>query len=243
MATINGYTAARMQDIEDNAFVDASLVNYELILEKFDGSTVNLGNVRGATGATGATGPQGPAGSSGYVICTSATRPSSPTVGQNIYETDTGKHLVYYGATTQWQPPWNQAWGVVAWFSNTTQGLSFNTTPTVISGLTGSVTTVNNRNYELTFQCRFLNTVQWAVNNWVIRRNSSSVLNGIQQNASNTADQTFTLTGLHQATSTSTVTWDVQCYNNQGTTNLYGGNGLTQLVIKDVGSLYSAPTS
>lgn len=46
-------------------------------------------------------------------ICTSSTRPASPYVGQAIYETDTDRLLFYYGATSGWRPPWNQAWGTV----------------------------------------------------------------------------------------------------------------------------------
>lgn len=61
MATVTGFTAARMQEIEDNCIVDGLVVSNDLILEKNDGSTINAGNVRGATGATG------PAGTGGIV--------------------------------------------------------------------------------------------------------------------------------------------------------------------------------
>lgn len=57
MATITGFTAARMLLMEAETIVDGSIVGDDLILEKHDGSTVNAGNVRGPTGATGATGP------------------------------------------------------------------------------------------------------------------------------------------------------------------------------------------
>lgn len=50
MATINGYTAERMQEIEDSSIVDADIVGDDLVLTKFDGSTLNVGNVRGAPG-------------------------------------------------------------------------------------------------------------------------------------------------------------------------------------------------
>lgn len=46
-------------------------------------------------------------------ICTSSTRPGSPAVGDEIYETDTGKTLYYHGATTGWGPAWNTPWGLV----------------------------------------------------------------------------------------------------------------------------------
>jgi hypothetical protein len=49
----------------------------------------------------------------GTIICRSDTRPTTPNRGTVIYETDTGKNLVYYGATTGWQPPWNLPWGIM----------------------------------------------------------------------------------------------------------------------------------
>jgi|SRR5215831_1043957 len=48
------------------------------------------------------------------VVCTTTTHPPNPAYGQKIIETDTGNVLIYYGATTQWTPEWNQAWGQVA---------------------------------------------------------------------------------------------------------------------------------
>ena len=59
MATVTGYTSARMKEIEDSSVVDGAIVADELILTRFDGSTINAGNVKGDTGATGATGAQG----------------------------------------------------------------------------------------------------------------------------------------------------------------------------------------
>ena len=53
MATITGYTAARMQDIEDSSIVSGTVVGDDLILDRFDGATVNAGNVRGPQGDVG----------------------------------------------------------------------------------------------------------------------------------------------------------------------------------------------
>lgn len=61
MATVTGYTAARMDAIEAASVVDGDVVGDNLILTKHDGSTVNAGNVRGPQGNTGPTGPTGPA--------------------------------------------------------------------------------------------------------------------------------------------------------------------------------------
>ena len=46
---------------------------------------------------------QWPAVTTGTIICTSSTRPASPFVGQQIYETDTSKSLIYNG--TAWVSP------------------------------------------------------------------------------------------------------------------------------------------
>lgn len=62
MATVQVFTAARMQEIEDQAIIDAELVGDNLVLERHNGTTVDVGSVRGPTGATGATGSVFPAG-------------------------------------------------------------------------------------------------------------------------------------------------------------------------------------
>ncbi len=57
MATITGLTAARMIAIEAASVISGIVTGDNLILTKFNGSTINAGNVRGPAG------PQGPAGS------------------------------------------------------------------------------------------------------------------------------------------------------------------------------------
>jgi hypothetical protein len=52
MATVTGYTAARMQEIEDSAIISGVIVGNNLILTRFDGTTVNAGNVRGPQGVS-----------------------------------------------------------------------------------------------------------------------------------------------------------------------------------------------
>ena len=47
MATVTGYTAARMKLIEDASVVDGEVVGDDLILTRYDESTINAGNVRG----------------------------------------------------------------------------------------------------------------------------------------------------------------------------------------------------
>lgn len=53
MATVTGYTAARMKAIEDSAIVDGTVSGDNLILIKHDGTTIDAGSVRGPQGIQG----------------------------------------------------------------------------------------------------------------------------------------------------------------------------------------------
>lgn len=53
MTSVTGYTAARMKQIEDSAIIAGNIVGDNLILKRYDETTINAGNVRGATGAKG----------------------------------------------------------------------------------------------------------------------------------------------------------------------------------------------
>src|SRR6266540_644103 len=53
MASVTGFTAARMLAIENASIVDGDISGDNLILTKHDGSTVNAGNVRGPAGTDG----------------------------------------------------------------------------------------------------------------------------------------------------------------------------------------------
>lgn len=55
MATVTGFTAARMLAIENSAIVDGEVVGDNLILTRFDTSTIDAGSVRGPTGSPGIT--------------------------------------------------------------------------------------------------------------------------------------------------------------------------------------------
>lgn len=59
MVSVTGRTAASMASLQAQTIVDAHLSGDNLILEKYNGSTVNVGSVRGATGAAGAPGADG----------------------------------------------------------------------------------------------------------------------------------------------------------------------------------------
>lgn len=65
MATVTGYTAAKMQEIVDATIVDGSVVAGHLILIRSDASELDLGQVQGEQGIPGPVGPAGPAGAVG----------------------------------------------------------------------------------------------------------------------------------------------------------------------------------
>lgn len=107
MATVTGYTAARMKEIEDSAIVGGVIDGDDLVLTRFDGATILAGDVRG---------PQGPMGSSSdtaITVCTSGTRPGSPYEGLFIYETDTDRVYSYNGTV------WVYRGGVIICTSST----------------------------------------------------------------------------------------------------------------------------
>jgi hypothetical protein len=56
MPTVTVYTAARMQEIEDESIVDGDIIGDNLVLTRHDGGTINAGSVRGPQGVAGPTG-------------------------------------------------------------------------------------------------------------------------------------------------------------------------------------------
>jgi len=94
---------------------------------------------------------QWPAVTTGTIICTSTTRPASPFEGQQIYETDTDKLLIYNGSA--WYPPWNMPWGSQsAWSISTTTSTTFGAAQDVTGMTTGSAFTgVSGRLYKATY--------------------------------------------------------------------------------------------
>lgn len=67
MATVTGYTAERMQEIEDAAITSGAVVGDNLVLTRHDGTPITAGNVRGATGPTGPPGGLGEAPINGTI--------------------------------------------------------------------------------------------------------------------------------------------------------------------------------
>lgn len=47
------------------------------------------------------------------LVVTSSARPPNPYVGMQIFESDTGRVLYYYGSTLGWRQDWGIAWGEI----------------------------------------------------------------------------------------------------------------------------------
>lgn len=97
MATVTGFTAERMQAIEDSAITGGAVGPSgspagHLILTRHDGVQIDAGSVIGPTGPVGPAGP--------LAVGTHAARPASPTQGQAYFETDTKKLFLCYTAGT-----------------------------------------------------------------------------------------------------------------------------------------------
>lgn len=58
MATVTGFTAERMEEMEAATIIDGDVVGDNLILTRHDTTTINAGNVRGPTGSPGVTQPE-----------------------------------------------------------------------------------------------------------------------------------------------------------------------------------------
>jgi hypothetical protein len=98
MATVTGYTAERMKEIEDTTVVDGNIVGDDLILITREGTEINAGDVRGIQGIQGIPGP------TSIAVATSTTRPTGGALfnGLGLYETDTKRFYIYDAATTTW---------------------------------------------------------------------------------------------------------------------------------------------
>lgn len=108
------------------------------------------------------------------IVCTSGTRPSSPTEGTIIYETDTDKVLVWN--TVGWVLPRNFAGGILAMASGPDQigtgdiAAGFGAEIAVFT--TPAVQTFANRRYRPRGRMRFAITANICT--WKIRRGSGT---------------------------------------------------------------------
>ena len=82
------------------------------------------------------------------ITTTSGARPSSPTEGMTIYETDTDRLLIYTSATTGWVAPYNLPWGYMASNSSATAQTGISAV-TDINGTEVTWTALATRRYKV----------------------------------------------------------------------------------------------
>ena len=158
-----------------------------------------------------------------------------------IRSNDSSEGLYTYNGTS-WRkgPGWNAPWGNQLGVTNSTSNSTFTTTPTVISGMTGSVSVVNNRLYQCQFSCRFYNSIANNSSLFRIRQGGNVIFDSFHYNFSTSGDISAMVSVVFRATSTATVTFDVQGYSASGTLTVFHSNGPTQFYVNDIGP-YGAP--
>lgn len=100
MATVTGFTAERMQEIEDNAIVDGDVVAGNLILTRHDGSQINAGSVIG---------PQGVSGPTAGLPAGGATGEALVKINGTDYNTQ-WKKIIHVGTVAPVGPVVDQLW-------------------------------------------------------------------------------------------------------------------------------------
>lgn len=170
---------------------------------------------------------QWPAVTTGTIICTSSTRPASPFVGQQIYETDTKKKWTYDGA---------------AWY---TEGLQYEanvavqqsiTTNADVTGMTtgSSFSAVSGRKYRATFYCPQASGTSGE-------RMRVTILTGasvIQTAYTNLTSYGVPIYMVATFTGSGATTVKVQAFRDQGTNTalLYADStSLMKLLVEDIG--------
>lgn len=176
------------------------------------------------------------------LVVSSTTRPTGFDLyyGRTIVETDTGKLLIYYGATTGWQPPWNTSWGeIVAPTQITANQTPITATVDVTSG-TITWTAVANRRYLLTAESYFFSSVANDLAVLVIADNSSTQLQSAEITCTSTslgikANLSAEVTGL----AAGAVTYKLRAARGAGSGNITlnaAATSPTILRVMDVGS-------
>jgi hypothetical protein len=143
---------------------------------------------------------------------------------------------------TSWRkgPGWNAPWGNQLGVTNSTSNSTFTNSAVVISGMTGSVSVVNNRLYQCQFSCRFYNSIANNTSLFRIRQGGNVIFDSQHFNNSTSTDISAMASVVFRATSTATVTFDVQGFSATGTLTVFHSNGPTQFYVNDIGP-YGAP--
>jgi hypothetical protein len=183
-----------------------------------------------------------PGFATGPIVCTSATRPSSPGDGWAIFETDTGKLLIYYAdppgsASAGWYPPWNLPWGFIDSAEITASQLGIGTSSTDITGLSVTFDAIDGRLYRYSFQADV--AVSVADGAWVVQLTDASN-NGLKRTTLGPANlASFTCTMLHKESGLSGSTTRKMRANKAvgtGTLDIHAASSFPGfLMVEDIG--------
>lgn len=169
---------------------------------------------------------------------------TAPEAGMVAYvrSNDSSEGLYHRTSASTWRkgPGWNAPWGNQLGVTNSTSNSTFTATPVTISGMTGSVSVVNNRLYQCHFSCRFYNSIANNTSLFRIRQGGNIIFDSQHFNSSTSTDISAMVSVVFRATSTATVTFDVQGYSGTGTLTVFHSNGPTQFYVNDIGP-YGAP--
>lgn len=142
-----------------------------------------------------------------HIVCTSGTRPSSPGVGQTIYETDTGKELMYYGATTGWKPKWFHKWGSPTIMSVGAAIGTTGTTLTLMSGGPSFTPELAHRKIRITMSATYAQTGDGIFDFYIkLGSTGGTTLDNQRVSSINGAQSFISMEVFHDVTSTSTIT-------------------------------------
>ena len=181
-------------------------------------------------------------------VCTSTTRPSAPYVGQTIYETNTGRLLVYYGATTGWQPPWGQPWGFMNGIALPTSFTQSSTSTFDVTGMYVTFTATNNRFYKISAFMPAIERVNGVATAFCLFNGASElqlcVVDGSNPGTFNVVAPAH-LVKIDTFTAGSvTLKCSVRSLGGSGTMSAHAGGGTPSLIVEDIGPAVStAPTS
>lgn len=167
------------------------------------------------------------------IQCTSGSRPPGPHEGMTIYETDTDRLLVFTTSATQWQPPWNLPWGVVA-VSPAGINVALSTGETTVLAVSG-VQLVANRRYRV-HSVVGVNANATGYHIVRLRRDGTEIAISTFRHAAGVIDYTSVPISAFQtgvAAGSYAFTLTVQLAAGSGTTD--GGSTTNHLIIEDVG--------
>lgn len=181
-------------------------------------------------------------------VANSAARPTNPHRGMWVVQDDTGQLLMYYGATTLWQPPWSVAWGELSsGYASITANSATATSIADVASLTVTVSLINGRRYRTTVKGEIVCSVADGAWVWTLADGSNNALDRATGPGLSTASTTQHLIYREAAGASASVTRKLRQQKATGTGNVsIGANSAypAYIQVEDIGpASASAPAS